>query len=581
MAGRPAIVPEITGRAWITGMGQYLLDPRTRSPRASACERVARRRCRDRRRGCRRGSWRVRGVDVTLLDRGEVSGGTTGLGEGNVLLLRQGRGAGARARAARACALFEELEERMPARRRIRRKGALIVHPTRRPGRREPARLERLRVAGGRAARRGRRAGGGAGAHRRAARRDLVPRRPAVRPAPDRPRAGARRRRRPAPSVRRDCDGRARSGPARRAHAAAGGSRATPSSSPPGRGAPRSPRAPGSTCPLEPRKGQLVQLAAPRARAWSPQGRRRLLPRVGDERPTPGWRSPRWSRRPGRATCSSAPRRERRGFDTQRRRGGERGDGRRARRGSFAELAALPVDGGLGRACGPGCPTTSRRSGQPRRAGALARDRARGRGRRRSGRSPAASSRSATAARSRSWTPSPFDPDRFAAVVRLALGNPAVAGRRDDQLVRVAARALGGERGDGARDVLLAGALFRRRPAQALLGLGRRDRRVDDEERDVDPLRAPLLRRGVRERAGRGGAGGPGRGRASPARAEPPVTWISVPPPAARSALPPSERKTKACSRDGGAPAAEAGERSPPRAGRRRTARRPAAGARR
>jgi proline racemase len=27
VAGRPAIVPEITGRAWITGMGQYLLDP--------------------------------------------------------------------------------------------------------------------------------------------------------------------------------------------------------------------------------------------------------------------------------------------------------------------------------------------------------------------------------------------------------------------------------------------------------------------------------------------------------------------------------------------------------------------------
>jgi len=26
VAGRPAIVPEITGRAWITGMGQYLLD---------------------------------------------------------------------------------------------------------------------------------------------------------------------------------------------------------------------------------------------------------------------------------------------------------------------------------------------------------------------------------------------------------------------------------------------------------------------------------------------------------------------------------------------------------------------------
>jgi proline racemase len=26
VAGLPAIVPEITGRAWITGMGQYLLD---------------------------------------------------------------------------------------------------------------------------------------------------------------------------------------------------------------------------------------------------------------------------------------------------------------------------------------------------------------------------------------------------------------------------------------------------------------------------------------------------------------------------------------------------------------------------
>jgi proline racemase len=27
VAGRPAVVPEITGRAWITAMGQYLLDP--------------------------------------------------------------------------------------------------------------------------------------------------------------------------------------------------------------------------------------------------------------------------------------------------------------------------------------------------------------------------------------------------------------------------------------------------------------------------------------------------------------------------------------------------------------------------
>ena len=27
VGGRPAVVPEITGRAWVTGMGQYLLDP--------------------------------------------------------------------------------------------------------------------------------------------------------------------------------------------------------------------------------------------------------------------------------------------------------------------------------------------------------------------------------------------------------------------------------------------------------------------------------------------------------------------------------------------------------------------------
>ena len=32
VGGRPAIVPEITGRAWITGMGQYLLDRRRPVP---------------------------------------------------------------------------------------------------------------------------------------------------------------------------------------------------------------------------------------------------------------------------------------------------------------------------------------------------------------------------------------------------------------------------------------------------------------------------------------------------------------------------------------------------------------------
>ena len=27
VAGRPAVIPEITGRAWVTGSGEYVLDP--------------------------------------------------------------------------------------------------------------------------------------------------------------------------------------------------------------------------------------------------------------------------------------------------------------------------------------------------------------------------------------------------------------------------------------------------------------------------------------------------------------------------------------------------------------------------
>ena len=37
--GRAAVVPTITGRAWITGTAQYLLDPTTRSPPASCSKR--------------------------------------------------------------------------------------------------------------------------------------------------------------------------------------------------------------------------------------------------------------------------------------------------------------------------------------------------------------------------------------------------------------------------------------------------------------------------------------------------------------------------------------------------------------
>ena len=87
----------------------------------------------------------VRGVAVTLLDRGEVSSGTTGLGEGNVLL--SDKDAGPELELARAgLGLYAELEERMPDAARIRRKGALIVHPDEATWAAEPARLARIGV---------------------------------------------------------------------------------------------------------------------------------------------------------------------------------------------------------------------------------------------------------------------------------------------------------------------------------------------------------------------------------------------------------------------------------------------------
>jgi glycine/D-amino acid oxidase-like deaminating enzyme len=88
----------------------------------------------------------VRGVAVTLIDRGEVSSGTTGLGEGNVLLADKDAGPELElARAGRD--LFAELEERMPEDARVRRKGALIVHPDEATWTGEPARLARMAVS--------------------------------------------------------------------------------------------------------------------------------------------------------------------------------------------------------------------------------------------------------------------------------------------------------------------------------------------------------------------------------------------------------------------------------------------------
>ena len=91
----------------------------------------------------------LRGVAVTLLDRGAVSSGTTGLGEGNVLC--SDKDAGPELDLARAgLELYGELDARMGDIARIRRKGALIVHPEPDTWAGEAARLERMAIPGAR-----------------------------------------------------------------------------------------------------------------------------------------------------------------------------------------------------------------------------------------------------------------------------------------------------------------------------------------------------------------------------------------------------------------------------------------------
>jgi glycine/D-amino acid oxidase-like deaminating enzyme len=88
----------------------------------------------------------VRGVAVTLLDRGAVSSGTTGLGEGNVLC--SDKDAGPELELTRAgLALYDELDQRLGDEARIRRKGALLVHPDADTWAAEPARVERVGIA--------------------------------------------------------------------------------------------------------------------------------------------------------------------------------------------------------------------------------------------------------------------------------------------------------------------------------------------------------------------------------------------------------------------------------------------------
>jgi glycine/D-amino acid oxidase-like deaminating enzyme len=88
-----------------------------------------------------------RGIEVDLLDAGEVSGGTTGLGEGNVLCADKDAGPELDL-AVLGRAAYDEIEAAYGERAGIRRKGALIVHRTEAGLAAEPARIERLRAAG-------------------------------------------------------------------------------------------------------------------------------------------------------------------------------------------------------------------------------------------------------------------------------------------------------------------------------------------------------------------------------------------------------------------------------------------------
>jgi D-hydroxyproline dehydrogenase subunit beta len=88
-----------------------------------------------------------RGVRVCLIDRGEISGGTTGLGEGNVLC--SDKEPGPELALARAgLALYDEIEELLGEEAGIRRKGALVVHADERGWAAEQERLEGVRAAG-------------------------------------------------------------------------------------------------------------------------------------------------------------------------------------------------------------------------------------------------------------------------------------------------------------------------------------------------------------------------------------------------------------------------------------------------
>ena len=89
----------------------------------------------------------LRGASVCLVDRGPVSGGTTGLGEGNVLCCDKRPGVEL-SLAVPGLALFSELEALLGEEAGIGKKGALMVHSSESSWAAEEARLSALQRAG-------------------------------------------------------------------------------------------------------------------------------------------------------------------------------------------------------------------------------------------------------------------------------------------------------------------------------------------------------------------------------------------------------------------------------------------------
>ncbi|MGO9821034.1 MAG: NAD(P)/FAD-dependent oxidoreductase [Solirubrobacteraceae bacterium] len=87
------------------------------------------------------------GEQVTVIDQGDVSMGSTGLGEGNVLCGDKDAGHELELTIA-GRNLYDELEEHLGAVAKIRRKGSLIVHSDTETWALEPERVARLAAAG-------------------------------------------------------------------------------------------------------------------------------------------------------------------------------------------------------------------------------------------------------------------------------------------------------------------------------------------------------------------------------------------------------------------------------------------------